>query len=321
MPWGPVIGNILGPEGPQGEQGPPGEPGLPGTPGADGAPGPAGEPGPAGADGPQGPIGATGPKGDPGSDGVQGPPGADGATGPKGDTGDPGPQGITGAQGPVGATGATGPKGDTGAQGPKGDPGAQGIQGPKGDTGATGPAGTYTAGTGITIASGTLSVDTGTIATRAYVDAIPKPPGTYEGHWGVPNTNVAGQTFSGGANTAGPWILMNSLTVTIKAPAGCTYTNGVFTPTVAGLWRFDWTVQFTGSGTIMRATCMAETAGSSLGRLGTLGGILDSNASGATVRLAANQSLGLYGANWTGNTSVQSWNAGATNLRATWLGP
>lgn len=318
MPWGPVIGNILGPEGPQGEQGPPGEPGLPGTPGADGAPGPAGEPGPAGADGPQGPIGATGPKGDPGSDGVQGPPGADGATGPKGDTGDPGPQGITGAQGPVGATGATGPKGDTGAQGPKGD---TGIQGPKGDTGATGPAGTYTAGTGITIASGTLSVDTGTIATRAYVDAIPKPPGTYEGHWGVPNTNVAGQTFSGGANTAGPWILMNSLTVTIKAPAGCTYTNGVFTPTVAGLWRFDWTVQFTGSGTIMRATCMAETAGSSLGRLGTLGGILDSNASGATVRLAANQSLGLYGANWTGNTSVQSWNAGATNLRATWLGP
>lgn len=167
MAWGPVIGNIMGPQGPQGDEGPsgpPGEQGLPGeqgpqglqgAPGADGAPGPAGEPGPQGEPGLPGADGAQGPAG---ADGLQGPPGDDGAPGPEG------PQGEQGLQGPAGADGAQGLKGD------QGDPGPQGIQGPKGDTGATGPAGTYTAGTGITIASGTLSVDTGTIATKSYVD-------------------------------------------------------------------------------------------------------------------------------------------------------
>lgn len=87
------------------------------------------------------PRGETGPRGE------QGPQGA------KGDTGEQGPKGEAGSQGPKGDTGATGPqgpKGDTGEQGPQG---IQGPQGPKGDPGS------YTAGYGIDITSGVISLD------------------------------------------------------------------------------------------------------------------------------------------------------------------
>ena len=59
--------------------------------------------------------------------------------------------GATGPQGPIGLTGPPGPKGDTGGIGPQGD------TGPQGPIGDTGPAGTYLAGAGIDITSGTIS--------------------------------------------------------------------------------------------------------------------------------------------------------------------
>ena len=91
------VGQIQGPQGPQG------------------APGPQG---PVGATGPQGPIGPAGPQGPQGATGLQGPVGL---TGPQGSQG---PQGETGAQGPVGATGPQGPQGP---QGPAGQDGT-GVQ-------------------------------------------------------------------------------------------------------------------------------------------------------------------------------------------------
>ncbi len=90
------LGQIMGPQGPQGETGPVGPAG------------PAGERGPAGAVGPQGPQGERGPQG---------------LQGVKGDTGATGPQGL---KGDTGATGPQGPKGDTGPQGATGSPGAAG---------------------------------------------------------------------------------------------------------------------------------------------------------------------------------------------------
>ena len=109
--------------------------------------GPQGPQGIQGIQGPKGDTGAAGPKGDTGPQGIQGPQGETGPQGPKGDTGEQGPpgaQGIQGLQGPQGETGPQGPKGDTGEtgpQGPKGDTGDTGPQGPKGDTGDTGPQG------------------------------------------------------------------------------------------------------------------------------------------------------------------------------------
>ena len=130
------VGQIQGPQGPQG------------TPG---------EQGPQGATGPQGLQGETGPQGPQGETGLQGPIGMTGPQGLQGETGPQGPQGIPGSQGPTGATGPQGMQGDTGPQGPQGIPGPQGPigmtgpQGPQGPQGEAGPAGTYIEGAGINI--------------------------------------------------------------------------------------------------------------------------------------------------------------------------
>ena len=96
--------------------------------------------------------------------------------GAKGETGAQGPQGLKGE------TGAQGAKGETGAKGEKGDPGTSiSITGTTESTddggnntitfsdgttltiknGKTGSAGTYTAGDGITISGGVISVSYG----------------------------------------------------------------------------------------------------------------------------------------------------------------
>jgi len=139
------VGQIQGPQGPQGIQG---ETGPQGPQGIQGETGPQGPQGIQGETGPQGPQGETGPQGPQGETGPQGPQGIQGETGPQGpqgiqgETGPQGPQGETGPQGPQGETGPQGPQGETGPQGPQGiqgetgPQGPQGIQGEKGDTGA-----------------------------------------------------------------------------------------------------------------------------------------------------------------------------------------
>ena len=143
--------------------------------------------------GAKGETGAKGDKGDPGTDGVSpsakveqtetgavitikdaaGTTTATLTNGAKGETGAQGPQGLKGE------TGAQGAKGETGAKGEKGDPGTSiSITGTTESTddggnntitfsdgttltiknGKTGSAGTYTAGDGITISGGVISV-------------------------------------------------------------------------------------------------------------------------------------------------------------------
>ena len=60
------VGNVTGPEGPQGEEGPEGPQGPEGEQGPAGSEGPQGEQGPAGPEGPQGEEGPQGPQGPPG---------------------------------------------------------------------------------------------------------------------------------------------------------------------------------------------------------------------------------------------------------------
>jgi hypothetical protein len=102
------VGQIVGPQGPQGIQG---------------------------ATGPQGETGPTGPQGIKGDTGDQGPQGVQGETGPQGEQGI---QGIQGVQGEVGPQGETGPQGEQGIQGVQGDQGIQGIQGEIGPQGQQG---------------------------------------------------------------------------------------------------------------------------------------------------------------------------------------
>ena len=155
-----------------------------------------GDTGAKGDPGAKGDTGAKGDKGDPGTDGVSpsakveqtetgavitikdaaGTTTATLTNGAKGETGAQGPQGLKGE------TGAQGAKGETGAKGEKGDPGTSiSITGTTESTddggnntitfsdgttltiknGKTGSAGTYTAGDGITISGGVISVSYG----------------------------------------------------------------------------------------------------------------------------------------------------------------
>lgn len=127
-----------------------------GDKGDTGAPGPQG---PTGPTGPAGATGATGPAGPQGEQGIQGPAGATGPQGPAGPQGEQGPIGLTGPQGPQGETGPAGP---TGPQGPQGETGPQGLTGMTGPAGPQGPAGsnaTVTAGTGIDVVDGVVSLE------------------------------------------------------------------------------------------------------------------------------------------------------------------
>lgn len=124
--------------GPQGEQG---EPGQSGSPGAQGAPGVAGQDGaPAGFGTPTATVDST--TGTPGVDVI--------ATGP--DTAKVFSFAFTGLKGETGAQGPQGPAGQDGAQGP------QGEQGPQGPAGADGSDATVTAGNGVSVSGGQVSV-------------------------------------------------------------------------------------------------------------------------------------------------------------------
>jgi hypothetical protein len=228
------IDGIDGAVGPQGIQG---LPGLDGADGIDGAVGPTGATGITGADGidgidgavgPTGATGITGADGIDGIDGAVGPTGAtgitgadgidgiDGAVGPQGIQGLPGLDGADGIDGAVGPTGATGITGADGVDGIDGAVGPQGIQGLIGLDGAdgidgavgpTGPAGSYTAGTGIDITAGVISVTSSTGPEYLMVS---------------PDAIVAGYVSFGSASAVNG-VSYNSVTDEFTLKAGKTY--------------------------------------------------------------------------------------------------
>lgn len=204
---------------------PRGNTGTTGATGATGATGPQGATGPAGATGPQGPQGETGPQGIQGIQGIQG---------------EPGPQGEQGIQGETGPAGAAGP------QGPQGDPGPQGTAGtaatitigavttgaagtsvsvtnsgtssaailnftiPKGDTGD--PA-NVTAGTGIAVNAGQVSLAPAFYTATEYLQL---PVGTTAERPNTPSTgmmrfNTSTSRFEGYTGTA--WVVLSPQTI------------------------------------------------------------------------------------------------------------
>ena len=144
-----------------------GDVGATGSIGATGATGPTGATGATGATGPQGlkgdtgDIGATGPTGATGPQGPQGIQGEIGPTGPKGDTGNTGPTGATGATGPAGTitigsvtTGSAGTSVNVTNSGSS-TAAILNFTIPRGDAGTNA---TVTAGTGIAVTDGQISL-------------------------------------------------------------------------------------------------------------------------------------------------------------------
>jgi hypothetical protein len=166
-----------GTQGTQGITGDTGAQGTTGTQGTQGTQGNTGNTGAQGTTGTQGVQGITGNTGNTGAQGTTGTQGLTGTTGAQGTTGTTGSQGTTGTTGAQGTTGTTGLQGTDGTQGTQGITGNTGIQGTTGTTGAQGIQGTnagiLSVGSGLSLNGGTgeLTVDTTTIATRAYVDA------------------------------------------------------------------------------------------------------------------------------------------------------
>ncbi|HRG22183.1 MAG TPA: hypothetical protein PLQ57_14170, partial [Saprospiraceae bacterium] len=135
-----------------------------------------------------------------------GPAGATGPTGAKGDKGDPGPIGPQGATGPAGA------KGD------KGDPGPTGPQG---------PAGSYTPGTGISIASGTIT-NTGDTNANDDVKTNDQAGGDLSGTFGNLTVNkLKNINLPAGTPQSGQILFYNGTAWTYLTPPGSTtYTAG-----------------------------------------------------------------------------------------------
>lgn len=148
------------------------------APAAKGDKGDKGDTGDTGPQGPTGATGATGPQGPTGSAGPQGETGPQGPQGIQGDTGPTGPQGDTGPAGPIGPEGPQGPQGIQGEQGVAGPTGPEGPEGPTGPQGPQGLAATISIGTTTTGAAGTAATVTNSGTTNAAILSFTIPRGS-----------------------------------------------------------------------------------------------------------------------------------------------
>ena len=168
--------------------------------------------------------------------GSVGPQGPAGPQGPTGLTGAAGPAGANGPQGPIGLIGVAGPAGANGAQGPIGLTGAAGADGATGPQGPVGPAGSYTPGTGISIAGNVIS-NTGdadnSITNEIQTLAVAGNQLTISGAGGNTVTLPTGTTYSAGTgisivgnviNNTGDTDPTNDLTNTTSAAGDVTGT-------------------------------------------------------------------------------------------------
>jgi len=168
--------------------------------------------------------------------GSVGPQGPAGPQGPTGLTGAAGPAGANGPQGPIGLIGVAGPAGANGAQGPIGLTGAAGADGATGPQGPVGPAGSYTPGTGISIAGNVIS-NTGdadnSITNEIQTLAVAGNQLTISGAGGNTVTLPTGTTYSAGTgisivgnviNNMGDTDPTNDLTNTTSAAGDVTGT-------------------------------------------------------------------------------------------------
>lgn len=149
--------------------------------------------------------------------------------------------------------------------------------------------------------------------------------GTYFGQW-TDASNGSGTIINKKVDNdnADKGLKVTDITAASGTPVGCSMSAGTFTTPNAGLWQFNFSVQYQPS-TAVRAIflCLGTASVFSGGsRLGLLGGpSMDAQSSSCVVRLTANQQMSIYSACWTLNGTVTVWRALGNNFTATWLGP
>lgn len=149
--------------------------------------------------------------------------------------------------------------------------------------------------------------------------------GAYVGDWTDNNAASGGVTISNATGGGANGVKVTDIGVVVSpSPVGCSMASGTFTPTVAGKWAFDFSVQFAGGSSAMRAIYLAiSTAANTPSgvKYGLQADVSDAISSSARIILNASQSVSIYCACWTTSGSVQVWRAQGNLLSATWIGP
>lgn len=146
--------------------------------------------------------------------------------------------------------------------------------------------------------------------------ALKSPP---IGDWTDDNAGTGGQVIN--TNTG---VKITELGVAIGTPVGCTMSAGTFTPSVAGKYRFNFSVGFAGGSSAQRGVYLGlSTAASNPGvqRYGLKSDTGDVVSGTCRLMLAAGQPVSVYGACYTAGGSVQVWRNNGCILQADWVGP
>lgn len=161
--------------------------------------------------------------------------------------------------------------------------------------------------------------------------AVGTNAGAYFGQWsdaggkvaGTKIENIAGEPAGGDPGATG--VKIADLTTAIGTPTGCSMNAGTLTVTQAGLWQVQFSAQYTGSSAVRalfagKGNATNFVAGAS--RYGLIAGpSMDAQSSSATLRLAANETVSLYGALWTDASVLNVWKDKGNMFTAIWLGP
>lgn len=161
-------------------------------------------------------------------------------------------------------------------------------------------------------------------AANQWVPQVQQQTGQWYGQW-TDNSGGAGIVVYNASGGGGAGLKHTDIGVPVGTPVGCSLAAGTFTPDHAGLWSFEYSAQYQGSNTSIRAIYLAKSTASNSPagiKYGLVGGpTMDAQSTSASIRLNAGESVSVYVAVWTANASVTVHRAQGNLLTATWHGP
>lgn len=159
-------------------------------------------------------------------------------------------------------------------------------------------------------------------ANAAAVDTLRSyGPGRFHGAWtddGSGAGTVVDASVSGGVR------IVDVGATSLESSVGCSMNEGTLTVDETGMWLLNFSVQFQGGPTAVRAIYVArgsaneDPSGAKFGLLGVPEA--DSMSSSTRLELEAGDTVSLYAAVWSDEGSVRVWRSEGNNFTATFLG-